>query len=284
MKIYKPLIFVSILVFIFSLKTAFAHQPRIMASSYISVETPEVSKAYYGELNGFPHLYTINSPEDFQLYLNLLVPKNSNPSGRYSAVVFLKIGDKRVETARLDSNSENWKEFYESYGRDYYYQGPELKKTLAKGIYEVEVSGMGNSGKYVLAIGEKEEFPPKEIFNALILIPKLKSNFFLESPAGFLFSIFGAVEFTVLILTGMLFAFIFRIFYKEFSKTLNAVSGKNIGSEDRWIRAGIAGTLLVYGLYVWSPLAFFFAGFTLFEAIFSWCGFYALLGKNTCPI
>ena len=115
MKIYKPLIFAVILIFVFSLKTALAHQPRIVTSSYISVEAPEVSKTYYGELNGFPHLYTIDSPEDFQLYLNLLVPKNSNPGGRYSAIVFLKTGDKRTEVARMDSDSENWKEFYESF-------------------------------------------------------------------------------------------------------------------------------------------------------------------------
>jgi hypothetical protein len=28
----------------------------------------------------------------------------------------------------------------------------------------------------------------------------------------------------------------------------------------------------------------FFSGFALFEALFSWCGFYAALGKSTCPI
>ena len=34
----------------------------------------------------------------------------------------------------------------------------------------------------------------------------------------------------------------------------------------------------------WSPILIFFSGFALFEAIFSWCGFYAAMGKNTCPV
>jgi hypothetical protein len=34
----------------------------------------------------------------------------------------------------------------------------------------------------------------------------------------------------------------------------------------------------------WSPILIFFSGFALFEALFSWCGFYAALGKNTCPV
>jgi len=34
----------------------------------------------------------------------------------------------------------------------------------------------------------------------------------------------------------------------------------------------------------WSPILIFFSGFAFFEAIFSWCGFYAAMGKNTCPV
>lgn len=32
------------------------------------------------------------------------------------------------------------------------------------------------------------------------------------------------------------------------------------------------------------PKTIFFSGFAFFEAIFSWCGFYATIGKNTCPV
>jgi hypothetical protein len=62
---------------------------------------------------------------------------------------------------------------------------------------------------------------------------------------------------------------------------------KNIGTTDRVVRLCIA--------FLFFIVAFFFSGFgrwvvvllglfSLYEALFSWCAFYALLGKNTCPV
>ena len=47
-------------VLIFSPFLVFAHQPRITEDGKIDVVNPEISKAYYGELKGGPHIYTIN--------------------------------------------------------------------------------------------------------------------------------------------------------------------------------------------------------------------------------
>jgi TM2 domain-containing membrane protein YozV len=60
---------------------------------------------------------------------------------------------------------------------------------------------------------------------------------------------------------------------------------KNIGKSDRLLRAVIGAGLLLWAITTtWSPILIFFSGFAFFEAIFSWCGFYAAMGKNTCPV
>jgi hypothetical protein len=64
---------------------------------------------------------------------------------------------------------------------------------------------------------------------------------------------------------------------------------KNIGSLDRLLRLclGLGLCLLVLlssvslGLKI---LIILLALFTIFEALVGWCGLYALIGKNTCPI
>lgn len=266
--------------------TADAHQPRLTSDMIKGVvSNPEISKAYYDELTGNPRTYRISTNNEFNLYLNILVPKNTNPDGRYSAVIYMVGKTARSTIDKIDVNSTPWKEFYEEYGNDYYYQGPEYRRKLPPGDYEIVVSGNNNLGKYTLAIGEIEAFPLKEGLNALLTVPKLKKSFFGESPATFLFSKFGGVEFIVIVLLGFLFGFVYRLIHKKLSKISPAVKkGKNIGKSDRLLRALIAILCLAFGLYSWSIILFFFAGFCFFEAIFSWCGLYAIMQKNTCPI
>jgi len=60
---------------------------------------------------------------------------------------------------------------------------------------------------------------------------------------------------------------------------------KNIGSKDRFVRLAIGLIFFVFAIITsWNPLLLFFAGVAFFEALFSWCGIYAAIGKNTCPI
>ncbi len=88
------------------------------------------------------------------------------------------------------------------------------------------------------------------------------------------------------VLGGALFAFVYRIVHKKIAKpgalTLGA---KNIGKKDRIARVIIGLVLLVLAYNAnMDPGALFFAGFAFFEAAFSWCGLYALMGRNTCPV
>jgi Protein of unknown function (DUF2892) len=59
---------------------------------------------------------------------------------------------------------------------------------------------------------------------------------------------------------------------------------KNIGLTDRLIRLAFAIVLFLFAWWQSSWIAFGFGLFCLYEAISSWCLFYQIIGKNTCPL
>ena len=186
---------------------AIAHQPVIVGKNMVEIDNPEISRAFYASLLGHPRSYLINSKEDFVLYINLLVPKNTNPSGRYSARIFRIENEKRSRLAEIDGNSIEWIEFFEPFGGDTYLKGPEFRQKVAAGKYEIEVFNKDNTGKYVLAVGEKESFGPKEIANVYVAVPQLKKDFFGTNPLSFLATPFGVV---MLIVIGGIIYLVFR--------------------------------------------------------------------------
>ena len=111
----------------------------------------------------------------------------------------------------------------------------------------------------------------------------IKQTFFHESPATFLFSVFGAVYLVVMFGLAFIFGFIYRLALKYFGKNRAFGRPVNMNTTDRVLRAVIGVVLLVWAMTTtWSPVLLFFAGFTFFEAIFSWCAFNAAIGRNTC--
>lgn len=185
--------------FLLIASSALAHQPVIVEQEAIEIEKPEISRAFYDELEGKPRSYLINSEKDFDLYVNLLVPKNTNPDGRYSARI---LKDNRPLTV-VRGDSVEWVEFYEPFGGDTYLKGPEWKQRVPAGRYEIEVYSEDNLGKYVLAVGEKEFFGPKEIASVYTEVPKLKSEFFETNPLSFLWTPFGIAA--VIVIAGIIY-------------------------------------------------------------------------------
>lgn len=59
---------------------------------------------------------------------------------------------------------------------------------------------------------------------------------------------------------------------------------KNIGTQDRLIRALVG--IVALGLSWWFSSWLFFAValFSFYEAAVGWCALYQLLGKNSCPL
>jgi hypothetical protein len=156
-----------------------AHQPNLVGiRTQTTVQDPEVSKAYYGELAGKPAVYEIRCDSSFSLYVNLLVPDIAGARTDFSADIY----HEGQPLTRLDGSGYPWTTFYEPFGNDTYLQGPEYRSKVGPGVYRIEVANGQNQGKYVLAIGELERFPPKVILRTLMILPKLKRDFFGKSP------------------------------------------------------------------------------------------------------
>lgn len=256
----------------------FAHQPRIVKDNPTIVMVPEVSKAYYGTLDGKPAVYTIRSEKAFALYVGILVPDIAGQKKDVSAVI-LKDGK---PLALLNSANFQWKTFFEEFGRDTYWQGPDYKAQVDAGTYEIRVTSTNNDSKYSLAVGETETFDFNEGMNALTLIPELKKDFFNKSPIGFILSPLGWGFILIMFVLAFIFGFIYRTLLKQFARNTTRGAIKNIGTNDRMVRAVIGALLLLVAITTtWSPWLLFFSGFAFFEALFSWCGLYAAWGKNT---
>ncbi|MFI5343644.1 MAG: DUF2892 domain-containing protein [Chlamydiales bacterium] len=58
---------------------------------------------------------------------------------------------------------------------------------------------------------------------------------------------------------------------------------KNIGTADRVIRLVLAILLLLFAIWQKSWIVGAFSLFTFYEALASWCIFYQLIGKSSCP-
>ncbi len=261
-----------------------AHQPRIVTSGVTVVTDPEISKAFYGKLTGEPAVYTIHSDKPFDLYVNTLVPDIEGQKKDVSAAV-IKNGDTDHPLAVLEGINFEWKKFFEPFGYDTYWQGPEYKATVEAGDYEVRVWSSNNDSKYSLAIGEKEMFDFKEGMNALHLVPELKRDFFNESPINFILAPFGYGLIVIMYVLAFIIGFLYRWIARKLVKNSSQAASKNIGRSDRIVRACIGvGLLLLAITTTWSPILLFLSGFAFFEAIFSWCAFYVAIGKNTCPI
>lgn len=194
--------------------TASCHQPRIVAGGVTQIENPEVSQAFYGELEGGPDYYQIRSEEPFRLYVGILVPDLEGIDKDVSVDITKEHvhSEEELEHEReheeeemrvlLNGPEHEWTRWYEPFGGDWYWQGPEFRSNppeeelpegveVSEGTYNIKVFSPDNEGKYVLAVGEREEFPANEIIHTLFVLPKLKVEFFERSPWTAYFNLVG---------------------------------------------------------------------------------------------
>jgi hypothetical protein len=141
--------------------------------------------------------------------VNILIPDISGQKKDLSAKI-IKDGDREKPFAILDGNTFEWKKFFEPFGNDTYWMGPEYKGNVKAGKYEIIVSSSRNDTKYSLAIGEAELFDFQETINALSLVPQIKRDFFDESPASFIFSPFGFGLIFIIFFLAFFFGFLYR--------------------------------------------------------------------------
>lgn len=164
--------------------TALAHIPVIVKKGAtqenpVLVKKPEVSYAYYAELAGEPHFYKIEAAKPFHFYVNILVPDYSPDTEailRHDMSFEIIRGD--IALWMEVGSSFEWTRFYEKYGRDHYYMGPEFEADFGRGTYFIKVSNKDNKGRYALAVGKKEKFTPLSLVSAMFKAWSLDRWFF----------------------------------------------------------------------------------------------------------
>ena len=245
-----------------------AHQPRIVETEKINITKPEISKAYYGKLSGKPHTYTISTSSAIDLYVNVLVPFIEGPGKNVTVKIFK--GDQVLGSLR--PSEEDWKKFFEPFGQSMYWQGPEFKIRADAGKYKIIVQSREKNIRYVLATGEIEAFDGIESLNAILLIPKLKKNFFEEPPISFIFSPLGWGYILFLQLLALLVGWLISRILK--------ISGIKIQRE---YFQKFSRNTMIWGIVFWLALLFWAvrtswhptliltSGLALFLAIISWC-------------
>ena len=159
-------------IFIFFCFNSYAHQPKLIKYSPSEnnphkVIFPEISKAYYGKLDGEPHYYIIKSDKEFLFYTGILSPKRNE---NYTWLSIDIINENKEIIFKADGKNFKWEPWYEPYARDWYWKGPEIggelntetgfKKSfpLKSGSYLIKIYNDDNSGNYSLAVGEAEFF------------------------------------------------------------------------------------------------------------------------------
>ena len=167
--------------------TVFGHQPVIndqntnsLSSAYV-IEKPEVSKAIYGTLQGEPHYYLIGSEKEFNFYAGITVPKiDECPTFRKFSFNVIKMNNsEEIIIEQIDGNSFEWWEWFEPYGKKWYWIGPEIgaefkSNTIYEpGNYYIKVFNESNKGNYVLATGDIEKFGPLVIAKLPLIMPKV---------------------------------------------------------------------------------------------------------------
>ncbi len=200
-KILKYIIF---LLLCFIPYTTFAHIPRLVSENKVQVQNPDISQAFYAELKGKPDVYYFSFDKRSPYYIGLLAPKIDGIDKDYTFEIYNESDNNKL-IAKLSGKDRVWSEFYEPFAGDFYWQGPEIRGEFEPGKYKVKVFSPDNKGKYVIAIGEKEQFLGKDIIDTIKVLPKLKHDYFGKS----YFSVFANrvglfLLGTILILTGII--------------------------------------------------------------------------------
>lgn len=166
---------------------ALAHQPVVVAGTGYPLDAPfevgqpEVSKAYFGKLDGKPEYFRIVSESSFRFYAGISTPKVDDcPFTRFS---FDVLDSALGQIATGNGEAYEWWPWYEHFGQKWYWIGPEIgvgfksDRTFGPGTYYIRVFNGENSGRYVLATGDVESFPVDVIVKTIITMPTINREF-----------------------------------------------------------------------------------------------------------
>ena len=167
---------------------AYAHKPVLNKNSTYppdapyEIEDPEISKAIYSTLSGNPHYYRIQSDVDFDFYAGILAAKIGECAleSKFSFEV-LDSEFHRIDLA--DGKNFEWIPWYEEYGKQWYWNGPEIGKNFLSdrvykaGTYYIKVFNDTNTGQYIMAVGDIEKFSFTDIVGLLFSMGDIENEF-----------------------------------------------------------------------------------------------------------
>jgi hypothetical protein len=158
-----------------------------------TLEDAETSRAFFGELLGFPHTYEIIETKEFHLFVEIRVPDIPSSMDNVSGIIVRQVeGSGRVEeVARLRAGEAAWESVDDVKTGDTYRGGPLFEGEVPPGTYRIEVSTPDNLAKYVVRMGTKEDESGAGYFESLRRIGAVKVFFgkskfsVVESPLVF---------------------------------------------------------------------------------------------------
>jgi len=167
---------------------AYAHKPVLNKNSTYppdapyEIEDPEISKAIYSTLSGNPHYYRIQSDVNFDFYAGILAAKIGECAleSKFSFEV-LDSEFHRIDLA--DGKNFEWTPWYEEYGKQWYWNGPEIGKNFLSdrvykaGTYYIKVFNDTNTGQYIMAVGDIEKFSFTDIVGLLFSMGDIENEF-----------------------------------------------------------------------------------------------------------
>ena len=186
----KKLLSILFLLGIFS--QVYAHKPVLNdnstypADAPYEIEDPEISKAIYSTLIGDPHFYRIQSEVDFDFYAGILAAKIGEcPLNSKFSFEVLDSDFHKIYLA--DGENFEWTPWYEEYGKQWYWNGPEIGQNFASnevfkaGTYYIKVFNNSNTGQYIMAVGDIEKFSFTDIVGLIFSMGKIEDEFWNAS-------------------------------------------------------------------------------------------------------
>lgn len=219
MKNNRLLFLIIFFLFLTAATPALAHNPRLVydkeapSSAPIIISNPDISQAFYGRLKGSPEYYRFDLKDKQDFYFHTLAPDVAGITKDISAELFSTDG---ISVSVLNATESEWPAYHEKFAGDNYFAGPEKTISLEPGAYTIKIFNGINEGKYVLVVGQRESFPPREIWGTIVNLPALKI-YFETSPFSAYFNYVGLFM-AVLIVVVLLIFFLARFIYRRIKK------------------------------------------------------------------
>lgn len=135
--------------------TAYEVVPVSFASQFVVVPLEDVTteQRLIGTLNDFPHLFEFQLTEPIELYTAVSVLEPVTETTGMSIILVRELRRGVEDVVRISSDLSTWRAQYDPISGLTLLESQPFSGVLEPGTYRLEVSSLGNTGQYVLALG-----------------------------------------------------------------------------------------------------------------------------------